>query len=404
MLMRFSCTSRDRVLICRWEHNKVAHDLRQTRQGVAIGAGLCRFEEVTVTALDGLPSELGQQARDVVAGCGDQGRSASWHRPAPAGDGAAAMPCAKPARATCSRRLASIRSAPIAAFEPASGPMIVTRAPARPRCLHGDGRLPATRQHADSYAVACQERGRGNQAQHAGARPHRGDVQVGRAPDAAVHIIPVPGSAPGGQPGHRTRGSHRVGDISLRCARRPEHHPVPGVGGHRHHPQAAIEPRAERGDARTQVIKGYPAQRQQREKGGPRNRPARPRGPQHGVHRRQRTVKRNPGQPLKRRAAELTEAGGACWTRPAASSGRRGGRPDASLAATIEPAEVPTKCALCRKSIPPCCPAPARKPDSHASPSVPPTPKTSTSGGFTHNECRSAVRRPPDEVASVHAP
>ncbi len=38
------------------------HDLRQTRQGVAIGAGPCRFEEVTVTALDGLPSELGQQA------------------------------------------------------------------------------------------------------------------------------------------------------------------------------------------------------------------------------------------------------------------------------------------------------------------------------------------------------
>ena len=195
------------------------HDLRQTRQGVAIGAGPCRFEEVTVTALDGLPSKLGQQARDVVAGCGDQGRSAFWHRPAP-------------------------------------------RATARP------------------------------------------------------------------------------------------------------------------------------------------GRPARPRG----VHRRQRTVKRNPGQPLKRRAAELTEAGGACWTRPAASSGRRGGRPDASLAATIEPAEMPTKCALCRKSIPPCCPAPARKPDSHASPSVPPTPKTSTSGGFTHNECGSAVRRPPDEVASVHAP
>ena len=85
--------------------------------------------------------------------------------------------------------------------------------------------------------------------------------------------------------------------------------------------------------------------------------------------------------------AELAEAGGACRAGPAASSGRRGSPPAASLAATIEPAEVPTKCGLCRKSIPPCCPAPARKPDSQASPSVPPAPRTSTSGGFTRPRC-----------------
>lgn len=273
--------------------------------------------------------------------------------------------------------------------------------PARPRCLHGDGRLPATRQHADSYAVACQERGRGNQAQHAGARPHRGDVQVGRAPDAAVHIIPVPGSAPGGQPGHRTRGSHRVGDISLRCARRPEHHPVPGVGGHRHHPQAAIEPRR-RAHAGHQGVSGPAAAARE-------GRPAQPPGPAARPAARHPPPAANcqaePG-PAAQTPRGRTHRGWQCLLDQAGCLLRPPRWP--GLTQAWQRRSSPQRCRRnARSAGSRSRPAARRRPGSLTA-TLPqafrPTPKTSTSGGFTHNECRSAVRRPPDEVASVHAP
>ena len=65
---------------------------------------------------------------------------------------------------------------------------------------------------------------------------------------------------------------------------------------------------------------------------------------------------------------------------PAGPPDRSGGTPAASLAATIAPAEVPTKHRASRNSIPVLAAAPARNPDIHASPSTPPTPNTSTSG------------------------
>src|SRR3954471_5627999 len=63
-----------------------------------------------------------------------------------------------------------------------------------------------------------------------------------------------------------------------------------------------------------------------------------------------------------------------------ASAPESGGRPAARKAATIEPAEVPTKYSHSRKSMPAVVPAPSSSPRIHASPSVPPTPSTSTSG------------------------
>jgi len=181
-----------------------------------------------------------------------------------------------------------------------------------------------------------------------GARPYRCDVQIGRAPHAAVHVIPAPDPPRPEQHGYRARGSYRVGDIRVRRAWRSEHHPVPRAGVHRHHSQAAIEPRAERGHARTQVIKGYPAPRQLSEKGGARQRAARPRRPQRGAHRRHGTVKRNPGQPFNRCACGahrdwrclLGQAGHLTWP-PRRAACRKPGRDDRARGGADEMRALP---------------------------------------------------------------
>ena len=64
----------------------------------------------------------------------------------------------------------------------------------------------------------------------------------------------------------------------------------------------------------------------------------------------------------------------------AARSPASGRRPAASVAATIEPAEVPIKYSQSRKSSSAPASSPFSTPRSHASPSVPPTPSTSASG------------------------
>src|SRR4051794_17897997 len=63
-----------------------------------------------------------------------------------------------------------------------------------------------------------------------------------------------------------------------------------------------------------------------------------------------------------------------------ASGPESGARPAARNAATIEPAEVPTKYSQSRKSMPVARPAPSSSPRIQASPSVPPAASTRTSG------------------------
>ncbi len=63
-----------------------------------------------------------------------------------------------------------------------------------------------------------------------------------------------------------------------------------------------------------------------------------------------------------------------------ASGPESGSRPAARNAATIEPADVPTKYSQSRKSMPVARPAPSSSPRIHASPSVPPAARTRTSG------------------------
>ena len=75
-----------------------------------------------------------------------------------------------------------------------------------------------------------------------------------------------------------------------------------------------------------------------------------------------------------------------------ADPGRRGERPATTLAATIEPALVPTNRRQSRTSAPVASSYPARTPVIHASPSSPPPPSTRTFGGLSPKGAITAPR------------
>ena len=266
--------------------------------------------------------------------------------------------------------------------------------------------LPATRERARAERGPRRERRGGNEAEHARARSHRGGIQVGRAPDAAVNIVPAADPHRPEEPRHRARGSDRVGDLRGRRARGAEHDAVPAAQVHRHHPARP----SKRGP-----ISAIRARRASsgRRPGGSRARSAARANSLPG--RAARSAAPATGRTASSKAGRAAET--ACAPRPpgpvvpalpalpalpglpgrpAGGFARAPGQtPAASRAATIEPAEVPTKHPACRKSAPLRCATPARKPDIHASPRTPPTPSTSTSGGwgaFTPAECN--CRRP----------
>ena len=75
-------------------------------------------------------------------------------------------------------------------------------------------------------------------------------------------------------------------------------------------------------------------------------------------------------------------------------------RPAARNAATIEPAEVPTKYSQSRKSMPVARPAPSSSPRIHASPSVPPAARTRTSGRWVSGSGTAPAYEPTNVTSS----
>ena len=120
------------------------------------------------------------------------------------------------------------------------------------------------------------------------------------------------------------------------------------------------------------------AAREQRPAGAAR--PERQRGERRA--RRERPSAGPPGRRDARPRRASSPAAAACAARSRCRS-RPGGaatRPPTRCAATIEPAEVPTKYSQRRRSKPVASSIPASTPIIHASPSTPPPPSTSTSG------------------------
>ena len=89
----------------------------------------------------------------------------------------------------------------------------------------------------------------------------------------------------------------------------------------------------------------------------------------------------------------------------AGPGGRRNGVPAARRAATIAPADVPTKDSTARRSAPDWSSMPARTPVIQASPMTPPPARTRTSGatktGTRLSLRRPAMRRPPSSLYAI---
>ena len=192
---------------------------------------------------------------------------------------------------------------------------------------------------------------------HRREQPRHGARGLDRLADASPAARPGCRTRRAGRCGGRRRrsaGARRSARRSARCSRRRSSS-VP----------ARPRQRAQhRGAQRAPAGCGEP-ERERRERGAGRERPGAgaPGGLDRGA----------PGCSRASRACDLDLA-----SRPAA--GRRGGSPATSRAATIDPAEVPTKYSQRRRSKPVASSIPASTPIIQASPSTPPPPSTSTSG------------------------
>ena len=91
-----------------------------------------------------------------------------------------------------------------------------------------------------------------------------------------------------------------------------------------------------------------------------------------------RRAPRRPGPPFALPSSSPGGRAGAAAGAP--SAGRRGERPAASDAATIDPAEVPTNASVRRRSVPVASSIPASTPVIQASPRTPPPARTRMSG------------------------
>ena len=266
----------------------------------------------------------------------------------------------------------------------------------------------APRRRSASASTDTAERGDG--ADHARARcwvparlavGFRHSTWVSRPAGAASRLVGLqtppstysrpPISTGANSHGHRARGLDRLGDGRRRArrglpntTRRPVRRSTAAT--RRRPSKRAPEPLdPARRRSRSSWRAGQPAQqrrahhraagrgeaeRQRRERGAGGHRP---RAGAPGRVQRRRGQARRParGRPRRRRA------------RCSIDDGRRGDWPAARCAATIEPAEVPTKYSHSRRSKPVASSIPASTPIIHASPRTPPPPSTSTSGGVS---------------------
>ena len=281
---------------------------------------------------------------------------------------------------------------PIAAAHSASGAIDLDggAAAAQRERLDRHGRAGDVAHQRRPACVRAGEAGGGVQAQHVGVAAGGRGVEVGRAPHAAVDVLAPADPHRREQPRDRARGLDRLGDGGLGRAGAAEHDPAAGAAVDGGHPQAPVEPRAGLLDAGARRFEG-------RRAGGadPRSRRARSSAP---PGRRRPSASGAKAAPAASAQAPARRARAAAPPRPAprpalrrprdvslGPTARAGAesRPPARWAATIEPAEVPTKYSHSRRSNPVASSIPASTPIIHASPSTPPPPSTSTSGGVS---------------------
>ena len=280
----------------------------------------------------------------------------------------------------------------------------VVRADDRDRRRRAPGRAAASVAATAALRLAGgggRRAGGGDQAEHAGAAAGGRGVEVRRAPHAAVDVLAAADLHRREHPRHRARGQHRLGDggAAARRARRTS----PGAPLPRS--TAAIRRRpSKRAPSRSRCV----ARPGERALGPRRCRAASAARAQRAGRARRRAsasgvsgvaAPRRPPTPRARSAAARRDGPrrlAPAWTRPPPRP--LGRRPVARLAAAARrPASPP-------RSSPPTCrrstrtrgsPAPASasippsSPRIQASPSVPPAPRTSTSG-------RSIASRLPD--------
>ena len=221
----------------------------------------------------------------------------------------------------------------------------------------------------------------------------RRGVEVGRAPDAAVDVLAAPIATGANSHGTVHEASTASADGGIRCARAAEHDPATATRDRPPDPQAVrrsgpeLSARCTRAGRRACRSAGACLRKQRRAQ----QRPAGRRDPERQRRERRRTppasTPRRGGRHRQRAGREARRAaGGLGRARCRCSSGRRPARRAARdrCAATIEPAEVPTKYSQPRRSNPVASSIPPSTPIIHASPSTPPPPRTSTSGSGDH--------------------
>ena len=193
--------------------------------------------------------------------------------------------------------------------------------------------------------------------------PGRRGVEVRHAPHAAVDVLAAADRDRLEHPRDRARGDDRVGDLGRRRAGRAEHDPPPAAPVDGADAQAPVEPRAPARDARAEVVERPVA----RSASGRAPRRARAPRPARRASAPPTPRARCPAQAAapavaqgaaqaagrrRRSAVVVARAGRAGAAAGAPSAGRRGERPAARRAATIDPADVPTNASVRRRSAP----------------------------------------------------
>src|SRR3954469_17151531 len=300
---------------------------------------------------------------------------------------ASARPCAKPAASASGTRLRSIRLWPIASAAPWSGRSVRTRA-------------PRARSASDSASAAAFETELSGRDAAVGLR-HRTSIprRAGVASRfVGLHTPPSTYSRPSIVTGLNTHGIEH--DASTACATLAPGEPgapnttrlplrrstaamrsrpsklAPDCSISRASPPSERLPRgtAASAAARATAPPGAVPASASGAKGAAAVMPIRPTAEASGPRSSGAPAGIPPGAPLASPALEPHSLAAR------ASGPESGSRPAARNAATIEPADVPTKYSQSRKSMPVARPAPSSSPRIHASPSVPPAARTRTSG------------------------
>ena len=249
-----------------------------------------------------------------------------------------------------------IRSEPIACAEPASGR----------DDLHGSRRAGAPRRPPPRWRAASPPRARaarapgdvpiaavGHEAEHAVAAARAREIQVRRAPHAAVDVLAA-ADLDRARSSRESRRTPRPRRPRSPRARRPSRTPrAAGAAVDRDDVQPPVEARPERVDARAQVVQLDAPGRDAREHGRAGERAAGRRGASAGAASGENAPSEmRLARSSAARSAPERRSGSTSPSQRMRSSPRRGSSPPASRAATIDPAEVPISCFARRKSSP----------------------------------------------------